>query len=260
MLAGRTAESCAHGVAEASVMTEHRQVKGGTVPVRLASMNFEYEVSFRAPLFDLTARRPELLRALHEGFEPPYSFDAEDVQVSDGRRLSDGRISISLFGGNAAIEITAEEFRMVFNDLPDWSYLPDLCQKWIASATRAIAGAMPGSEMGMVAIDVTLRMNTGNVEPARHLLNRVIKPESFDFSGYGDVSQSHDVKLKIENDEEQWTTLFHAYGDLDDEFSLTFSCYTLYGEDGKFHGLEAQVGHVDKMIHTLLPQIGMSLQ
>ena len=242
-------------------MTEDRQVKGGTVPVHLASMNFEYEVSFRAPLFDLTARRPELLRELHGRFEPPYSFGAEDVQVSDGSRLSDGRISISLFGGNAAIEITAKEFRMVFNDLPEWNYLSGFCQKCIASATRAIAEAMPESEMGMVAIDVTLHMNTGDVEPARHLLNRVARTESFDFSAFGDVSKSHDVKFVIENDEEQWMALFHAHGDLDDEPSLTLSCYTLYyGEDGKFLGLEAQVEHVDKMIRTLLPQIGMSLQ
>ena len=241
-------------------MTEDKQVKGGTVPVHLASMNFEYEVSFTAPLFDLTARCPELLRALHEGFESLYSFDAEDVQVSDGSRLSDGRISISLFGGNAAVEVTAEELRMVFNNLPNWNYLPGLCQRCIASATRAIVEAMPGSEMGMVAIDVTLRMNTGNVEPARHLLNRVVRTESFDFSGFGDVSQSHDVKFTVENDEEQWTALFYANGDLSDEFSLILRCYTLYGEDGKFLGLEAQVGHVDKMIRTLLPQIGMSLQ
>ena len=156
-------------------MTEDRQVKGDTVPVHLASMNFEYEVGFSAPSFDLTARRPELLRALHKGFKPLYSFDAEDVQVSDGSRLSDGRISISLFGGNAAIEVTAKEFRMVFNDLPDWNYVPGLCQRCIASATRAIVEAMPGSEMGMVAIDVTLHMNTGNVQPARHLLNRVAR-------------------------------------------------------------------------------------
>ena len=241
-------------------MTEDRQMKGGTVPVHLASMNFEYEVNFIVPSFDLTARRPELLRALHEGFEPLYSFDAEDVQVSDGSRLSDGRISISLFGGNAAIEVTAEELRMVFNNLPDWNYLPGLCQRCIASATRAIVDAMPESEMGMVAIDVTLRMNTDNVEPARHLLNRVARTGSFDFSGFGDVSQYHDVKFNIENEEEEWTTLFRAYGDLADESSLILSCFTLYEEDGKFRDLEAQVGHVEKMIRTLLPQIGVSLQ
>ena len=240
-------------------MTEDRQVKGGTVPVHLASMNFEYEVSFTAPSFDLTARRPELLRALHEGFEPLYSFDAEDVQVSDGSRLSDGRISINLLDGNATIEVTAKEFRMVFNNLPGWRFLP-FCQKCITSATRAVVEAMPGSELGMVAIDVTLHMNTGNVEHARHLLNRVARTDSFDFSDFGDVSQSHDLKFTIENDEEQWTALFHVNGDLADEFSLTLSCYTLYGEDGKFLGLEAQIGHVDEMIRTLLPQIGMNLQ
>ena len=241
-------------------MTEDRQVGGGTVPVRLASMNFEYEMNFTAPSFDLTARRPELLRALHKGFDPRYSFGAEDVQVSDGSRLSDGRISISLFGGNAAIEVTAKEIRMVFNNLPDWNYLPGLCQSYIASAIQAVAEAMPGSEMGMVTIDVTLHMNTGNVEPARHLLNRVARTDSFDFSDFGDVSQSHDVKFEIENDEEQWTTLFYAYGDLSDEFSLILSCYTLYGKDGEFLDLEAQIGHVERMIRTLLPQIGMSLQ
>ena len=84
-------------------MTEDRQVKGDTIPVHLASMNFEYEVNFIVPSFDLTTRRPELLRALHKEFRPLYSFDAEDVQVSDGSRLSDGRISIRLFDGNATI-------------------------------------------------------------------------------------------------------------------------------------------------------------
>ncbi len=241
-------------------MTEDRKLRGGTVPVHLSSMNFEYEVSFTAPSFDLTVRRPELLRALHKGLESLNSFDADDVQVSDGSRLSDGRISISLFGGNAAIEVSAKELRMVFNDLPDWNYLPGLCQTCIGPAIRATAEALPGSEMDIAAIDVTLRMSTGNVEPTRHLLNRVARTESFIFSGFGDVSQFHDVKFEIENDEEQWTALFHVYGDFPDEFSLVLSCYTLYGEEGKFLDLEAQVGHVDKMIRTLLPQLGMSLQ
>lgn len=240
-------------------MTEDRQVGGDTVPVRLASMNFEYEVNFTAPSFDLTARRPELLRALHKGFDPRYSFDAEDVQVSDGSRLSDGRIAISLFDGNATIEVTAEEFRMVFNNLPGWSFLP-FCQKCITSASRAVVDAIPESAKGLVAIDVTLHLNSGNVESARRLLNRAARTDSFDFSDFGDVSQHHDVKFKIENEEEGWTTLFHAHENFSDESSLILSCYILYGENGHIRGLEAQIGHVDKMIRTLLPQIGMSLQ
>ena len=240
-------------------MTEDGQMENGTVPVRLASMDFEYEVSFAAPSFDLTVRRPELLRALHEGFEPLYSFDAKDVQVSDGSRLSDDRISINLFDDNATIEVTAKEFRMMFSNLPGWRSLP-FCQKCITSTIRAVAEAMPGSEMGMVAIDVTLRMNTGNGEPARHLLNRVARTGSFDFSEYGGVSQYHDVKFEIENEEEGWMTRFHAYGDFSDESSLILSCYVLYWKNGHIRGLEAQTGHVDKMIRTLLPQIGMSLQ
>ena len=241
-------------------MTEGSQVKGGTMPVQLASMNFEYEGHFRAPSFDLTTRRPELLRALHKELEPLYSFDAEDVQVSDGNRLSDDRISISLFDGNATIEITADEFRMVFNNLPELNFLPDLCQKCITSATRAIVDSMQESEIGAVAVDVTLRLNIDNVEPARHLLNRIARADSFDFSDLGAVSRYHDVKFEIENDEEQWMTFLHAYRALADESSLILSCYTLYGEDGRFRDLEAQMGHVDKMIRSLLPQFGMDLQ
>lgn len=240
-------------------MTERSQVKDGAVPVHLASMNFEYEGHFSTPSFDLTTRRPELLRALHKEFEPLYSFDAEDVQVSDGSRLSDDRISISLFEGNATIEVTADKFRMVFNDLPEWNFLPHLCQKCITSATRAIIDNMPESEIGTVVIDVTLRLNIGDVEPARRLLNRAARAGSFDFSDLGDVSQNHDVKFEIENDEEEWMTLFHAYGDFSDESSLLLSCWTLYGEDGNFRDLEAQIGHVDKMIRSLLPQLGMDL-
>ena len=243
-------------------MTEDSEVKGGAVPVHLASMNFEYEGHFIAPSFDMTTSRPELLKALHKEFRPLYSFDAADVQVSDGSRLSDGRISIRLFDGNATIEVTAEKLRMVFNNLPEWNFLPHLCQMCITSATQAIVDTMPESAMGTVAIDVTLHLNSSNVEPDRRLLNRVTRTNSFDFSGFGDVSQYHDVKFRIENDEEQWTTLCHAYGDGDlaDESSLTLSCYTLYGEDGKFRGLEAQIEHMDKMIRTLLPQFGMNLQ
>ena len=241
-------------------MTEGSQLKRGAVPVHLASVNFEYEGHFSAPSFDLTARRPELLRALHKELEPLYSFDAEDVQVSDGSRLSDGRISIGLFDGNATIEVTADEFRVVFNNLPEWNFLPHLCHRCTTSATRAIFDTMPESEIDAVAVDVTLYLNIGNVEPARHLLNRIARADSFDFSDLGTVSQYHDVKFAIENDEEQWMTLFRAYGDPADEFLLMLSCYTLYGEDGKFRDLEAQIGHVDKMIRSLLPQFGMDLQ
>ena len=129
-------------------MTEDSEVKGGAVPVHLASMNFEYEGHFIAPSFDMTTSRPELLKALHKEFRPLYSFDAADVQVSDGSRLSDGRISIRLFDGNATIEVTAEELRMVFNNLPEWNFLSHLCHKCITSATRAIVGHHAGIDDG----------------------------------------------------------------------------------------------------------------
>ena len=240
-------------------MTEDRQVKGGTVPVRLASLNFEYEGHFIVPSFDLTTRRPELLRALHNEFRSLYSIDTEDVQVSDGSQLSDVRISVDLFGGNAAVEVSAEKLRMVFKHLPDRNFLSSLCQDCITSATRAIVDTLPESALGMVSIDVTLHLDSGNVA-SRYLLNRVARTDSFDFSGFGDVSQYHDVKFEIEHEDEQWTTLCHAYADISDEFSLILSCYTLYGKDGEFLDLEVQIGHVDNMIRTLLSQMGISLQ
>ena len=240
-------------------MTEDQQVTNDTVPAHLAGMKFEYEGSFAVPSFDLMTRRPELLRALHKEFSDLYDITAEDVQVSDGSRLSDGRVSINLFSDNATIEVTPDEFRMVLDNLPGWNILQAVGRQCIESAIRAITDSIPEVSIDLVAIEVTLQINTGDEKPARHLLNRAARTTPFDFSGFGDVSQYHDVNFEIKNDEEQWTTLFRVRADLHDESMLILSCYTLYEEDGKHRDPAAQIEHVHRVIRTLLPQVGVSL-
>ena len=240
-------------------MTEGRQVTSDTAPAHLAGMKFEYEGSFAVPSFDLMTRRPELLRTLHEEFRDLYHIAAEDVQVSDGSRLSDGRVSIDLFSGNATIEVTPDEFRMVLDNLPGWNVLQAVGRRCIESAIRAITDSIPELSIDLATVEVTLQINAGDEKPARHLLNRAARTTPFDFSAFGDVSQYHDVNFEIENDEEQWTTLFRVRADLHDETLLVLSCYTLYEEDGKYRDPTAQIEHVHRVIRTLLPQIGVSL-
>lgn len=226
---------------------------------RLASMDLTFELHFVVPLFDLPERRAELLRALHNALPGPFLFDTEDVKLGQGNALSDFQLAISVLYGNAEISISPESLDMSFSGLPKMTFLHP-SRGVIDSAYAAVTDVIQHAEVSFSSISAFLHVDTEQGTSVRDHLNNVCQSRLFDFSGLGDTLQYHEIKFEIRDENDSWRISCHASGDLEQESRLRLSVFAVYDEDGTTAGLENHTSHLERMVTSLLPQIGVNLQ
>ena len=178
----------------------------------LESMDLEYELHFRTPLFELPARSVEVLQALHAAFSPVTEPSSSDMQVLGGSRLSEVRIGMNLFGGEGWLNLTADQLTMRFSRLQRPDHLGE-CKACIAAAERTLAAALPGAAVRTAMIKATLSLRLDGTAPsAGHHLAKVAgdRPQ-VDLSGLGNATIQRAVALDIQNEEECWEAVFDAY-------------------------------------------------
>lgn len=95
-------------------MNVETRVHAPPVPGRLASMDLTFELHFAVPLFDLPERRADLLRALHDTLPEPFAFDTDDISLFQGDTLSEFRVSVSVFYGNAKMIFLLNQLKCHF--------------------------------------------------------------------------------------------------------------------------------------------------
>ena len=198
-------------------MTEDRQVK---------SCAGVHELRFHR--FDLTTHRPELESTRDSVPSIPLTRGREGVCRTAGSRLFDGNQRRGHRGKapNGVQQPAGMEFLAA--PLPDVHYIGDPGDR------RHHAGIGDGHG--------SHRRNSPLELQQRGARSTSVESSPGPFIRFLDVSQYHYVKFRIENDEEQYNPFpCRRRPRFADESSLILSCYTLYGEDGKFRDLEAQI-------------------
>ena len=226
---------------------------------RLASMDLTFELHFTVPLFDLPERRAELLRALHDALPGPFTFDSDDVELSQGSALSDFQVTVGVLYGNAKISISPELLGMSFSALSRMALLHP-SRLVIESAYAAVNHATQNAEVNFSSIGAFLRVDLEQETSVRDHLNNVCQSRLFDFSGFGDTLQYHEIKFEMRDENDSWRISCHAHGELEQESRLGLSVFALYDEDGTLDGLENHTNHLERAVTDLLPQLGVSLQ
>ena len=239
-------------------MNVETRVHAPLVPGRLASMDLTFELHFTVPLFDLPERRADLLRALHDTLPEPFAFDTDDISLSQGDTLSEFRVSVSVFYGNAKIDISPESIEMLFLEMPRIEFL-QLSRRVIESAQQAVTSFSRDAEIAFTSIGVFLRVDLDQECSARDHLNNVCQSRPLDFSGFGNTLQHHEIQFDVRDVDDSWSVSCHARGDLKQESRLNVSFFAIYDEDGRIDGLENQINHLERLVTGLLPQIGVNM-
>ena len=239
-------------------MNVETRVHAPPVPGRLASMDLTFELHFTVPLFDLPERRADLLRALHDTLPEPFAFDTDDISLSQGDTLSEFRVSVSVFYGNAKIDISPESIEMSFFEMPRIEFLQP-SRRVIESAQQAVTKFSRDVEITFTSINVFLRVDLDQEYSARDHLNNVCQQPPFDFSGFGNTLQHHEIQFDVRDEDDSWSVSCHARGDLKQESRLNVSFFAIYDEDGRIDGLEDKTNHLERLVTDLLPQIGVNM-
>jgi len=225
----------------------------------LESMDLEYELRFRPPLFELPARSIEVLQALHEAILPVTEPSSSDMQVLGGSRLSDLRIAMNLFNGEGWLNLTADLLAMRFNRLHHSDHLVE-CKACIAASERALMAALPGAAVRMAIIKATLslRLDGAGQSAGKHLAKVAGDGPRVDLSGLGNATLQRAIALDIQNDEERWEAVCDAYRSKPDEAAMTATCRVWHYEGATVQDVDSRSAHMQRVLNALLEALELT--
>ncbi len=175
------------------------------------------------------------------------------MHVFGGTALSDVRVRVTLFGGNGTIDVTADRLSFRFTGLRQHQDL-DICNQCIALAEQALGSTMPDVEIGLVSIRpmLTLRLDDESTD-ARGYLKAVVKPAvRMDLSELGAAALHPCVNLEVQNNDERWRAVLHAYPSEMDRFSIVVACSITYTASPESQSGEERNDRLWKLVTGLL--------
>lgn len=226
--------------------------------VTLEWMNLTYEAEFSAPSFDLPGQNTLVLKSLYERINPRYPIRPTEMQVTGGNVLSDVRVRVTLFQGNGVLEITVDKLSCVFSYLRTKEDVTT-CKDCISLSEQALRTSLPDVSIRAVALkpNMVFQLGGGLENAASHLSRMVGANTEVNLSGFGNAVQHSGVNREIENSEEGWDAIFHAFRDRTHESSLFVTCHALYSENGAIRALEDRANHLEQLLSAFLESIGL---
>ena len=223
-------------------------------------MNVTYDVEFAAPSFDLAGNNAAVLRALYETIHPRYPIGTQNMQVAGGNLLSDVHVRVTLFNGSGVIDVSVDRMSLVFSNLKTKEDLAVL-RDCISLSEEALQASLPNVSVRAVTLKPTLflELGGGNGDAGAHLSRAMGSTIKLDQAVFGDAVSHPGVNFEVENSEEGWNAIFHAFRDRTRASSLILSCQAVYGTEGKVCGLENRTDHLEQLLKAFLDSIGVEM-
>jgi len=228
------------------------------VKTTLEWMELTYDAEFSVPPFDLPRRGTDLLQSLYQFIHPRFPIRTTDMHVFGGTTLSDVCVRVTLFGGNGTIDVNADRLSTRFIGLRQHQDL-DICNQCIALAEKAFKSILPDVEIGLVSIRPILALRLGDESTdAREHLKAVVKPAvHMDLSGLGAAALHPCVNLEVQNDDERWRAVLHAYPSEVDRHSIVVACSIVHTESPDSQSSEERNDRLWRLIAGLLRGLGL---
>lgn len=223
-------------------------------------MELTYDADFSVPPFDLPRRDTDLLKSLHQFIHPRFPLRTTDMHAFGGTALSDVCVRVSMFGGNGTIDVTADRLSTRFIGLRQQQDL-DICNQCIALAEQALRSTLPDVVIGLVTIRPMLALRLGDESTdAREYLTGVVKPAvDLDLDGLGTAALHPCINLEVENDDERWRAVLHAYPSGLDRSSVVVACSIIYTESPEERSSEERNDRLWRLIAALLRGLDLEL-
>ena len=228
---------------------------------KIERINLTYEVEFATPSFDLPISNVNVLRVFYETIHPRFPINPPDMHVAGGNSLSDVHVRITLFNGNGIIDISVDRMSLAFNNLRTKSDLT-ICKDCISLSEEALQKSLPAVSARIIAIKPTLflELQGGEQNASNYLSQLPGSSIELDLSAFGSAVQHPGINLEVDNIEEKWNAVFHAFQDRTKMSFLTLFCSAVYRADGTVHGLENRANHLDQLLKTFLDSIDLETE
>lgn len=211
-------------------------------------MDLSIETQFKSPSFALWKQGIELLQDLHGRLVSLTELSLSDMHYQTGPRLSDVRVTVSLFGDRASIEITSEKYKTAFKNLRTVEDL-SLCRTCIGKSQQAVEAYLPDMIARASSVQMTVRIEFEDrskfITQRPQLAAQAIPPHSLPrLSNLTNAPRWH---VDVENPVEFWaTSLTLQPGPAENEMIL--HGYVLYWSNSM---LQNQANCIDHSIIVL---------
>jgi len=167
-------------------------------------MNIGYAAEFAVPLFDLVMKAPELQQRIYTGVraEYPFALQTADMHVSPSGLQSETGLRITMFGGNASVNLTPVRAALDFSNLNVREDV-DTCKKCIDLITEALNKSCADLVIQTETITSSLRLEAEG-DAAGHLASVAAANVRLNPAEFGATDDHPVISIEISNSAQKW--------------------------------------------------------
>ncbi len=171
----------------------------------LGWMSIGYSTEFAVPLFDLVTKAPELQQRIYTGVraEYPFALQTADMHVAPSGLQSETGLRITMFGGNASVNLTPVRAALEFSNLNAVKEDLDVCKKCIDLVTEALNKSCADVVIQTETITSSLRLEAEG-DAAGHLAAIAAANVRLNPGEFGATEDHPVVSIEISNSANKW--------------------------------------------------------
>ena len=214
-------------------------------------------VEFSPPAFDLAEHPTEVLCALYTRISPHYPIDLADMRASGGPAVSDLAVSVTMFGGNADVRVSAKDMTLTFRHIKNNEDI-DICANIMSASEQAVDDSLPKAvtHNKLLSCTLSLELGDGKANARDHVSDIVVINRQLVIDDLcGGVCQPL-VNLEAVNQEAGWRATFYAAPNREHNSILVAGCSAEYRISDT---APANLEHMQQLMEAFLNVIGLEV-
>jgi hypothetical protein len=219
-------------------------------------LELSYTLSFRRPSFEYLTSQHKIDKALFDAIAPRFAIGTADIATDSPRTLRDAKTTVSLFGGLAKLEVTADGFQATFSNpiAPgDVEVVKDTIRLATAAIKEILADLSPGSELFTLKTFMELQDKNAN---AWEFL-RSLSSETFPVGNESPFAETAIVPAKQIHfiSRQKWSFGFELTRAVRSEKELYMVGTALYEHDSSVQGFDETAKHFEFCVRECLRNV-----
>ena len=164
-----------------------------------------YQGSFSVPLFDWANQTAELQKCIYEMIRSIYdnALKVDDIYASAESSMRYSGLGLSLFGGNASIDLSPKELKSEFRNLKsDIDF--QVGQDCIGLAIEAVRKVCPETVIINESLSLSIFLKPVDCDARSHLSKVAPSNINIDITELGATDQLPAINVEISNSTEHW--------------------------------------------------------
>ncbi len=225
-------------------------------PATIDRADATYEVHFASPAFDLPGRPADVLGSFYRTLTPRFPLSLADLRASEGTSMDSVSAEVSIFNGDAVIEVTLAKCAIKLRQLRSHD-ASVLCTDIVVLSCDALKKAFPKTSVDAVTLHSVLILDVDETVNACNLLSDYDTATNMDLPALPGVRCFPSASFAAESAEKDWAAFFRAYPNTKRSSSLVAQCDVKYTADQAIKDPRETVANFKSLFKAFLRGVGI---